>query len=225
MRIFAYIYTILVALFASPQLLNAQNAEWRNIHLGNRAFKAKQYQTAANFYKKALTVNPSNERAIFNLGNVAFAQGNDSLAVSLYNEVAQKGKSSKVRATAAHNAGTVFQAQAGQATDPQAKQQFLRKAIESYKAALRQMPDNDGTRYNLVLCQKQLKDSEENNQQKQKQNQQQKQKQQKQNQQEQQNQQQKQNNQPLINYVKKSEEQTRRKLQTQPSTRSLNKNW
>lgn len=194
----------------------AQNQEWQLLHQGNKAFKNGQYETAKSFYDKVLKINPSNPRAIYNMGNVQLAQGNDSAALSLYDKARSSEHNNQVRAMANHNKGYIYQRQAGAATDAQAKQNSLKAAIDSYKQALREDPEMPSTRYNLALCQKQLKESKDQNQQQQ---QQQKDKQQ------QQQQDQKKKNDPLMNYARQAEKQTRQKINSSAGQKSLEKNW
>ena len=65
-----------------------------------------------------------------------------------------------------HNRGYIRQKMA--LADRERQQQLLRDAIEQYKQALRLNPRDNDTRYNLALCQKQLKDSQQSQQQKEK---------------------------------------------------------
>jgi Ca-activated chloride channel family protein len=119
------------------------------------------------------------------------------------------------------------------------------EAIEAYKNALRLNPNDDETRYNLVLCkhqQKKQQQNQQNQQQKQdqqkkddKQDQQQKQQDQKQDKQDQQQKPQeqkpqmsKENAEQLLNAPIQNEKQTQDKLkqaQQQPQRRNILKNW
>ena len=112
----------------------------------------------------------------------------------------------------------------------------VKNAIEAYKEALRNNPNDDETRYNLVLCQRQLKNDGNGgqNQQQQQQDQQDQQQQQEQEQPQQQQQQQqeppmsKENAEQLLNAAIQNEKQTQDKLQKaqqQPQRRAIQKNW
>lgn len=208
-----------VALLGSiaPQTATAQTREWKLVHEGNKAFTQKQYRSAKSYYNKALQLNPSNTRAAYNLANSEMALGNDSVAAAGYDKVIGGDRSPLVRSMAAHNKGTIFQRQAGAETDPNKKQGKLQAAIAAYKQALRDNPESESSRYNMVLCQKQLRENKNNKNKQQQQQQQQKQKQQQKKDQQQQ--------QPLMNYSKRAEEQTRRKINQSTPQRSLEKNW
>lgn len=216
-----------------PSVSSAQSYEWRVMHQGNTAFRARQYDKAQSLYMKALKHNPSNTRAMFNLADTYLAKGDAQTADSLYDKVAHHDCNTQIRAMACHNRGYIRQKKA--LTNSQDQQQLLRQAIEMYKQALRLNPHDNDTRYNLVLCQRQLKDDQnkqnQNQQQKQQQKpqpQQQKQQNKQQSQQQQQNasQQEKQQTQQYINLMKQAEKQTRQRVNAaQPRQRSLDKNW
>lgn len=201
----------------APQVATAQTREWKLVHEGNKAFTQKQYRSAKSYYNKALQLNPSNTRAVYNLANSEMALGNDSAAAASYDKVIGGDRSPLVRSMAAHNKGTIFQRQAGAETDFGKKQEKLKSAIAAYKQALRDNPESESSRYNMVLCQKQLRENKNNKNKQQQQQQQQKQKQQQKKDQQQQ--------QPLMNYSKRAEEQTRRKINQSTPQRSLEKNW
>ena len=111
------------------------------------------------------------------------------------------------------------------------RQKSLRVAIDYYKKALRLNPADDNTRYNLALCQKLLKESE---QQSQSQNEQ---PEDSQSQDDQSEQQQQQNSeeqkddkqtQQLLNLAKQAEKRAKEKVDNAMRTRrpkSLEKNW
>ncbi len=223
----------------------AQDEQWRLVHQGNRAFKEQEYRTAESYYNKALRLDTTNMRARFNLGNVYMtrecetANGNpDSAAVACYKTVCESEESSRFKALAYHNTGVVYQRQALELGERDPQQTALRAAIEAYKEALRNDPDSHSSRYNLALCQKQLKKSPPSSQQQNqdKQEQQQKKEQDKKEEQQQQQEQQKKEqeqkkqeqqaaNQSLINYARQAEKKTREKLQGAGGRGGLEKNW
>lgn len=203
------IYCLAVLLFFFSWAIEAfaQTSEWKLIHEGNRHFNQKQYNTARRYYNDALKIDENNPRARFNLGNVFLASGQDSLAIDNYNQAIKNETSPRYRSLAYHNKGIVLQRRAG-ATDRKLKQQLLKAAIAEYQQALREDPANDPARYNMVLCQKQLREEKgggggESDQ----------------------TQPKPQQNQPLMNYSRQAEKQTRKKINAQPRQRGLEKNW
>lgn len=203
------------------------------MHRGNAAFRAHNYDAAATLYREALHHNPHSARALFNLGDTYLAKGDARAADSLYLEASRLEKNAQVKSMAFHNRGYIRQKMA--LSDRERQQQLLRDAIEQYKQALRLNPRDNDTRYNLALCQKQLKDSQQSQQQKEKDKQQQ-QKQQQQKQQQQQQEQTQQQPQPsksdreqnerYANLAKQAEQKALQKINNrQPRQRTLNKNW
>lgn len=222
--LYTYILTLLCAL-ALPLGAMGQSASWSYIHKGNKLFERHQYQAAGAYYNKALKINPNNPRALYNLANVRMAQSaqakdaksmvaNDSIAMMLYDKAIRFEKSKLIKSMAYHNKGVILQREAGM-TGGFEKQKLLRAAIDQYKNALRLNPNSESSRYNLVLCQKQLKKGgnggggSKN----------------KSNEKKQQQQQQKQNQQPLLNYTRQAEQQTRQKMNQNRHQRALDKNW
>ena len=203
------------------------------MHRGNAAFRAHNYDAAATLYREALHHNPHSARALFNLGDTYLAKGDARAADSLYLEASRFEKNAQVKSMAFHNRGYIRQKMA--LADRERQQQLLRDAIEQYKQALRLNPRDNDTRYNLALCQKQLKDSQQSQQQK-KQDKQQQQKQQQQKQPQQQQEQTQQQPQPsksdreqnerYANLAKQAEQKALQKINNrQPRQRTLNKNW
>lgn len=216
----------------------AQNTIYRYTHIGNKKFRSERPDKAEQYYLKVLKQQPHNSRATFNLADTYLTKGNIKVADSLFNQVAQTDRSRQVRAMAWHNRGYISQTAALKSRDQQ--QQLLQTAIEQYKQSLRYNPLDNRTRYNLALCQKQLKsmppqpnkqqpkpdNKKQNKQQQDKQQQQNPNKQQQDKQQQQQNQQERQQTEQYINLAKQAEQRALQKLkQRQPAKRSLDKNW
>ena len=228
-----YIIKVWCLLAMATGTATAQTAEWQLMHRGNAAFRAHNYDAAATLYREALHHNPHSARALFNLGDTYLAKGDARAADSLYLEASRLEKNAQVKSMAFHNRGYIRQKMA--LADRERQQQLLRDAIEQYKQALRLNPRDNDTRYNLALCQKQLKDSQQSQQQKEKKDKQQPQQQQKQKQQQQQEQTQQQpqpsksdreQDERYANPAKQAEQKPQQKNNNrQPRQRTLNKNW
>lgn len=228
---------LLLAMQTTPA--EAQNTIYRYTHIGNKNFRSERTDKAEQYYLKVLKQQPHNSRAMFNLADTYLTKGNIKVADSLFNQVAQTDGSRQIRAMAWHNRGYISQTAALKSRDQQ--QQLLQTAIEQYKQSLRYNPLDNRTRYNLALCQKQLKNmppqpnkqqpkpdnKKQNKPQQDKQQQQQNQNKNQQNkQQQQQNQQERQQTEQYINLAKQAEQRALQKLkQRQPAKRSLDKNW
>lgn len=212
------------------QPAQAQNTTYRLIHQGNKYFFARQYDRAANYYMKVLQKDPNNGRATFNLADTYLAKGNAQAADSLFNRVTQLEHNRQVRSMAWHNRGFIAQTRAGQ--NPQQQQQLLREAIGHYKEALRLNPKDNDTRYNLALCQRQLKKDSQSRQpqssdkQQQPRGGEQEQNKQSQPQSSKSNPQDKQQTEQYINLAKQAERRALQRLKDQqPRQKSLPKNW
>lgn len=121
------------------------------IRRGNRQYRSGKFDKAEVNYRKALDKNKNNPQANYNLGNALLFQGKDSLAIEQYNKALETETDPKRQAMIYHNIGVVCQAS-----------KDFRQAIDAYKQSLRRNPDDNETRYNLVLCQKQLKNDDKN---------------------------------------------------------------
>ena len=121
---------------------------------GNRLFNAQQYDKSEIEYRKAVSKNPSNSQAVYNLGCALMMQNKDSAAVAQYQK-ATRLETNKLRlARAYHNIGVICQ-----------NHKMYGEAIKAYEQSLRNNPKDDETRYNLALCkrmQKQTKNNKDN---------------------------------------------------------------
>ncbi len=226
---------LMVLLLFFQFIANAQTQEWKNLHQGNRCFMDRKYDEAEKFYREALKINPNNPRTYFNLGDTYLAKNDPKESMKQFQIAAKTEKNKTVRSMAHHNMGYILQTMAGDPKNAEKKQDFLKQAIEAYKEALRNNPKDDDTRYNLALCQKQLKDEKQRSKNQQKQQQKQKQKQGEQLQEEknarQQPQQKKEQQddtqtEQLLNLSRQAEKQTRERINAmKPRRKSLNKNW
>ena len=202
------------------------------IRQGNRQFHRGDYPGSEVSYRKAIEKNPKNPQAAFNLGNALMAQKKDSAAVEQFESAAKLETNPLRRSQSYHNMGVVCQTH-----------KMYGEAIEAYKNALRLNPDDDETRYNLVLC-KHLKQKQDQNRQNQdqqnnddkknddkKDQQKPEEKQDKQDQKQQEQpkpQMSKENAEQLLNAAIQNEKQTQDKLkkaQQQPQRRNIQKNW
>ena len=219
---------LLMAVSASAQ------TDRQYVRQGNKQFQTGDFANAEVSYRKAIEKNPRNPQAVYNLGNALLAQNKDSAAVVQFESAAKLETNPLRKYQSFHNLGVICQSH-----------KMYGEAIEAYKNALRLNPNDDETRYNLVLCQRQKQKQDQNQQnqdqqnkddqkQDQKQDQQNKDDQDKKDQQEQQKKEQskpqmsKENAEQLLNAAMQQEKQTQdrmKKAQQQPQRRSIQKNW
>lgn len=224
----------------------------RYVKRGNRMMHAGERGNAFGQYRKAYEIDSLNATVNYNLGTSMFeAEWKVMKPDTLRDSVMTKAfvcagdpvnePNALRRAMAYHNLGVMYQAKANQSSE-QEKTQALQQAIEAYKQALRNNPHDNDTRYNLVLCQRQLpkggsNNQSNNNQQQNDSTQQQQQRpdslqQQQQQQQQQQEQQQQQNKQEmldqLLNIAEQNEKRTKENVdqyKQEGQRRSNQKNW
>ncbi len=216
---------------------HADNRQARKyIRQGNRLYNRNLRQQAQVSYFKAVSADTTDARAKYNLATSMFPENfkmvkeeqRDTM-VQTFIKAGELEENPYRKAQAYHNAGVVLQG---------AKQ--FQQAIEAYKEALRNNPNDDETRYNLVLCQRQLKNQGQGgggqNDQQQDQQKQEEQKQEQQQQQQQQQEQQEQQEPPmskenaeqLLNAAMQQEKKTQERMQQQQQQgkrRKLEKNW
>ena len=215
----------------SPSTASGQT-DRQYIRQGNKLFRAGDYPNAEVSYRKAIEKNPKNSQAAFNLGNALMAQKKDSAAVQQFESASRLETNPLRKSQSFHNIGVICQSH-----------KMYGEAIEAYKSALRLNPNDDETRYNLVLCkhQKQKQDQQQgqNQQGNDDQKKDQKKDQQKPDEKKEQKDDQKQQEQPkpqmskenaeqLLNAAIQNEKQTQDKLkkaQQQPQRRTIQKNW
>lgn len=229
----------------------------RYVRKGNKLYHAGKHNEATVQYQKAFALDSLSSLVAYNLATSMFPAEwkimkpdakRDSVMIMHFMTAADtiNEANPKRRAMAYHNIGVMHQVRANQTGDQQ-KYQELRQAIEAYKMALRNNPLDDETRYNLVLCMRQLpkgdggngdnnnengdqdkQDQDKQDQDKQDQDQQEQQEQQQEQQdQQQQAQPQDQQNTPdkdwieqMLNAADQKEKQTRRRLDEQQQNRS-----
>jgi len=209
-----------------PLSTMAQN-DRQYVRQGNKQYRLGDFANAEVSYRKAIEKNPRNPQAAYNLGNALMAQKKDSAAIEQYQNAAKLETNPMRKYRAFHNIGVICQGH-----------KMYGEAIEAYKNALRLNPDDDETRYNLVLCKHQKNKQDQNQQQNQQQKQQQdkkdekkdqdKQEQDKDKQKEQKPQMSKDNAEQLLNAAMQQEKQTQdrlKKAQQQPQRRQVLKNW
>ncbi len=146
------IRTIVICVLSAMCGIISAQTDRQHIRNGNRLYRQQKFDKAETDYRKAVDKNNKNPQAYYNLGCALMQQQKDSLAI-VNLETAGKLETSKSRkAMVYHNIGVICQGH-----------QMFQEAIEAYKESLRNNPKDDETRYNLALCQRQLKNQQKNN--------------------------------------------------------------
>lgn len=224
--------------------LSAQSSYRDYMRSGNRLFRDSVFAKSEVDYRKVVELAPRFPQGYYNLGNALLWQQKPKDAMKEYEKVVKLETNKSRLATTYHNMGVILQSQKQYAP-----------AIECYKNALRNRPSDEGSRYNLVLCQyllkknpqdnkdqnnsKENKDgsgqnkeedkkSEKKDQQQQNKEKKEDKKQGQQNQQQNQNKMSKQNAEQLLNAAMQDEKATQDKMKkamSQPQRRRLEKQW
>ena len=226
---------LIYILCLSALAYGSSSAQWikSDVRRAGKLYKKGNYAAASAEYRRAMLKDSLYAKASFGLANSAYQEGHYDQAKSYLERLAGNEQlPQRQQADVLHNLGNVAM-----------KQKDYRAAVEAYEEALIRNPQNEGTRYNLVLAQRLLKQQEQqkdNKQQQNKQDQQQQQQQDKQKdkqdpkkQDQQQNAQQKQDNkqqggkpaeprpgqmskeqaEQLLNSFRSDDEQTRRRVE------------
>lgn len=131
---------------------SAQN-ENKFIRQGNRAFEEGDFKKAEIDYRKALDKNQKSVKGEYNLGGAIYQQENYEEAQRLYEQLASTNLKPEQKAMTYHNLGNSF-----------LQMQKPEPAIEAYKNALRNNPNDLDTKYNLEFAKKMLKQQQQQQQ-------------------------------------------------------------
>ncbi|MBP8824509.1 MAG: tetratricopeptide repeat protein [Flavobacteriales bacterium] len=129
---------LLLSLLACTAL--AQQAE-RNLREGNALYNAGDLPGAVDVYSRAET----DERALFNRGNAYYRQDSTAAALHSFEQAASMASTPEAQAKAYHNLGNSHM-----------QQKHFQEAALAYQEALKRVPADSDTRYNLAYAQKML---------------------------------------------------------------------
>lgn len=128
---------MLLSLAALP--LYAQKAH-RDLRLGDGAYRLEDFAEAEQSYRRAELRQPGLQ-SWYNLGNALYRQERYEEAAGYFKKSAEAAADPALRARALHNLGNA-----------QFQQGKLPEAIDAYKQALRNNPNDAGTRQNLAMA-------------------------------------------------------------------------
>ncbi len=130
---------LFLAVAFGPTLL-AQKLD-HDIRTGNAAYEKGDTKDAIHSYSKAAT----DERGLFNLGNAYYRQDSFPASQQAFENAAAMAKGNAAQARAYHNLGNTWM-----------KQGKYEEAANAYKEALKRVPNDNDTRYNLAYAQAKL---------------------------------------------------------------------
>ena len=108
---------------------------------GNEKANEEDYKEAEKSYRKAISLEPEKEVALFNLGNTHFKDKKYDEASQRFFQTQKFASSKQGKHRAFHNMGNVYM-----------QKKEYQKAVEAYKNALRNNPKDEETRYNYALA-------------------------------------------------------------------------
>lgn len=144
-------HIILILLLCVATMSYAQT-DRQFVRNGNKHFYKQQYDKAEVQYRKAVSNNPSNPQALYNLGCALMMQNKNSAAIVQYQKAIKVEKNKLRLASVYHNIGVICQ-----------NHKMYGDAIKAYEQSLRNNPKDNETRYNLALCKKMQKDNKNKN--------------------------------------------------------------
>ncbi len=146
---------IIIIFFFSINLFGQDESYNKNLYDGNINYD-KDFLLAENSYRKAISINPDNIKGPYNLSNKYYEEGLYDEALIRQAEALKNANSSNEKHRINHNIGNILM-----------KKDLCKEALEAYKDALRNNPNDDETRYNLSLAKlcadEQNKNNDKNN--------------------------------------------------------------
>jgi len=108
---------------------------------GNEKADEEDYKEAEKSYRKAISLEPEKEVALYNLGNTHFKDKKYDEASQRFFQTQKFASSKQGKHRAFHNMGNVYM-----------QKKEYQKAVEAYKNALRNNSKDEETRYNYALA-------------------------------------------------------------------------
>lgn len=144
-------HLILIILLAITAFDMQAQDERKFIREGNDHFTEENYLESEIEYRKALDKTGDSFEAQFNLGDALFKQEKYNDALEQFQILAGTEQNPDNLAKVYHNIGNSYFAM-----------EKFPESIEAYKNALRNNPDDNESRYNLIAVQKMLKQQQQN---------------------------------------------------------------
>lgn len=141
-----FLMLISINISAQQDTLKLQREARALLRDGNKLYNKQKFDAAAIAYRKALDKDSRYEKASYNFGNTLYQEKKYKEAVAQFEVTAKTAKDKFAKAEAYHNIGNA-----------QMEQKQYQQAVDAYKNALRKNPNDDETRYNLAVAQKNLK--------------------------------------------------------------------
>lgn len=121
----------------TKELIAAQNY----LSEAQQMLQKEKFPDAEANYRQAISLNPKDETAKYNLGAAYYGKEKNAEAMLRFKQAAVTATTKADKHRAFHNLGNTYM-----------NEKKYTEAVESYKNALRNNPNDDETRYNLALA-------------------------------------------------------------------------
>ena len=115
---------------------------------GNKQYNTRNYSQAEALYRSAFSQDDKSTFAAYDKGNAIYRQYQTNESVGSYQQALKSAKTKDEKHRIYHNLGNAFM-----------KQKNYGAAVEAYKNALRNNPNDEETRYNFALAKQMQKDN------------------------------------------------------------------
>ncbi len=136
---------VFITLVSYVQSVYAQD-EKQFISKGNIFYKQREYDKAAEEYKKATEKNDKSPVAKYNLGNALYKTKKPDEAVKAFDDAAENSKDKSFKSKAGYNKGVMY-----------SRQNKFPESIQAYKEALRLNSQDEEARENLQKALNEMK--------------------------------------------------------------------
>ena len=151
MRLVLVLPLLFLAIGVEAQETNSKEQREAEMYLeeAQEALSENDFATAEAAYRKAIAKDPDNPTARYNLGNLYYNREKPSEAGNRLSQAGKVADAKRTKHKAFHNLGNSFM-----------RQEMYKEAVEAYKDALRNNPNDEETRYNFALAKKMLEEEQ-----------------------------------------------------------------
>jgi len=151
-RILYILLLVNFSLFAQEKIRQNNSKVDGLIKEGINNYNKSEYMDADKDFRKALSIDPTNGVSSYNLGVTQIAEEKPLEAVHYFSKASKMLVDKSLKNKAYFNEGNIW-----------FHKKKYEKAVEAYKNALRNMPEDEEARYNLALAKELLKKQNKNN--------------------------------------------------------------
>lgn len=143
---------ILIVLFVGCASFSLRAQAWRDsLNIGQQAFQSGDYNRAVKLFRDAQDLAPAHVNILDLINQSAYKAQNYQDAIKGYEQAVKNAKTPQEQSRAHYNLGNAHY-----------RNNDAKKAIESYKEALRKDPTNEKARYNLAYAMHQQNNDKNN---------------------------------------------------------------